>query len=84
MYRVLLLKIVIICLVVFDNNYVSLNSAQIIYDSPFWIFGILSSKMHMAWLKVVGGRLKNDYRYSVQLVYNTFPFPKITEAKWQK
>ena len=38
----------------------------------------------MAWVKTVGGRLKTDYRYSAQLCYNTFPFPKITEAKKQE
>ena len=37
--------------------------------------------MHIIWLKTVGGKLKTDYRYSPTLVYNTFPFPKITEAK---
>jgi hypothetical protein len=38
-------------------------------------FGILSSLMHMVWVRNVGGRLKNDYRYSAELVYNTFPWP---------
>ena len=55
-----------------------------IYDAPMWLFGILTSLMHMAWVKTVGGRLKTDYRYSAQLCYNTFPFPKITEAKKQE
>lgn len=52
-----------------------------IYDAQMWIFGILTSKMHMAWVKTVGGRLKSDYRYSAQLCYNTFPFPEISEEK---
>ena len=52
-----------------------------IYDAPMWLFGILTSLMHMAWVKTVGGRLKTDYRYSAQLCYNTFPFPKISDAK---
>ncbi|MDD4645671.1 MAG: N-6 DNA methylase, partial [Bacteroidales bacterium] len=52
-----------------------------IYDAQLWLFGILTSKMHMAWVKAVGGRLKTDYRYSATLCYNTFPFPKIAEAK---
>lgn len=47
----------------------------------FWLFGILTSKMHIAWVKAVGGRLETRYRYSATLCYNTFPFPKITEAK---
>ena len=55
-----------------------------IYDAPMWLFGILTSLMHMAWVKTVGGRLETRYRYSAQLCYNTFPFPKITEAKKQE
>lgn len=57
------------------------DSAFAIYDAPLWLFGILTSKMHMAWVKTVGGRLKTDYRYSAQLCYNTFPFPAINEAQ---
>lgn len=57
------------------------NLAFAIYDAPQWLFAILTSKMHMAWVKTVGGRLKTDYRYSAQLCYNTFPFPTISEAQ---
>lgn len=57
------------------------NSAFAIYDAPLWLFGILTSKMHMAWVKTVGGRLETRYRYSAQLCYNTFPFPAINEAQ---
>ena len=39
-------------------------------------FGVLSSMLHMAWLRYVGGRLKSDYRYSGQIVYNNFPWPE--------
>ena len=60
------------------------NSAFAIYDAPMWLFGILTSLMHMAWVKTEGGRLETRYRYSAQLCYNTFPFPKITEAKKQE
>ena len=38
-------------------------------------FALLTSTVHMAWLRHIGGRLKNDYRYSIGLVYNTFPMP---------
>lgn len=55
------------------------NSAQIIYDTDTWIFGVISSKMHMAWVKTVAGRLKTDYRYSSTLCYNTFPFPNTSQ-----
>lgn len=57
------------------------DSAFAVYDAPIWLFGILTSKMHMAWVKTVGGRLKTDYRYSAQLCYNTFHFPSISEEK---
>lgn len=67
-----------------EKGVVVSDSAFAIYDAPMWLFGILTSLMHMAWVKTVGGRLKTDYRYSAQLCYNTFPFPKITEAKKQE
>lgn len=37
--------------------------------------------MHMVWMRAVAGRLKTDYRYSATLVYNTFPFPKISDQQ---
>jgi type II restriction/modification system DNA methylase subunit YeeA len=49
-----------------------------IYDAPIWLLGILESRMHMTWLRAVGGRLKTDYRYSAGMVYNTFPVPKLS------
>lgn len=65
-----------------------LNKGNIAHDSclvvgteDIWLFSILTSKMHMAWVKTVGGRLKTDYRYSAQLCYNTFPFPSISEIQ---
>ncbi len=64
-----------------DKNTVITDSAFAIYDAQLWLFGILTSKMHMVWVKAVGGRLKTDFRYSATLCYNTFPFPKITEDK---
>ncbi len=57
------------------------NSAFVIYDAPIWLFGILTSRIHMDWVRAVGGRLKTDYRYSAGLCYNTFPFPKISDTK---
>ncbi len=44
-----------------------------------WHFTLLTSRMHMAWLRAVGGRLKSDYRYSGGMVYNTFPIPELTD-----
>jgi len=48
-----------------------------IYDAQPWLFGVIHSKMHIDWIRAVGGKLKTDYRYSAKLCYNTFPFPDI-------
>lgn len=53
------------------------NSAQVIYDPEPFMFSIINSRMHMTWVRAVGGKLKTDYRYSAKLCYNTFPFPDI-------
>lgn len=44
-------------------------------------FGILTSNVHMAWMRAVCGRLKSDYRYSKEIVYNTFPWPDVTDKQ---
>ncbi|MBR1462064.1 MAG: class I SAM-dependent DNA methyltransferase [Prevotella sp.] len=67
-----------------DEETVVSDSAFALYDAPYWLFGILTSAMHMAWVRAIGGRLKTDYRYSAGLCYNPFPFPKLTEAKKQE
>ncbi len=54
---------------------------QVIYDPPTHIFAIISSRIHMTWVRTVAGRLKTDYRYSSALCYNTFPFPGITDSQ---
>lgn len=64
-----------------DKGTVITNSAFAIYDASLWLFGILTSEMHMVWVRTVGGRLKTDYRYSAGLCYNTFPFPSISDTK---
>ena len=58
---------------------VILNSALIVYTNEIWVFGLIQSRMHMAWLRAVGGRLKTDYRYSAVLVYNTYPVPNLSD-----
>ncbi|SFV41059.1 class I SAM-dependent DNA methyltransferase [Ligilactobacillus acidipiscis] len=57
------------------------DSATAIYNAPLWLFGLLESRMHMTWLRAVGGRLKTDYRYSAGLVYNTFPVPELSSRR---
>ncbi|CKB02257.1 class I SAM-dependent DNA methyltransferase [Streptococcus pseudopneumoniae] len=52
-----------------------------INNAPIWLLGILESKMHMVWLRSIGGKLKTDYRYSAGLVYNTFPLPELSDSR---
>lgn len=61
-----------------DTDIVIPDSAQAIYNPEPWIFGVISSRIHMVWVRAVGGRLKTDYRYSSQLCYNTFPISSLT------
>lgn len=51
------------------------DSVFMVPDADLFTFGIISSAAHMAWLHAIGGRIKSDYRYSSDLVYNTFPWP---------
>ena len=51
------------------------DAAFVLQDGTLTDFAVLTSAMHMAWLRHIGGRLKSDYRYSIGLVYNTFPMP---------
>ena len=54
------------------------NAVHIIPDATLYHFGVLESNVHMAWMRAVCGRLKSDYRYSKDIVYNNFPWPKPT------
>jgi hypothetical protein len=54
------------------------NLVRVIENASPWLFGLLTSRMHMAWLKSIGGRLESRYRYSIGLVYNPFPWPSLT------
>ena len=54
------------------------NQVNLIPNATLYHFGILTSNVHMAWMRVVCGRLKSDYRYSKDIVYNNFPWPTIT------
>lgn len=57
------------------------DSVLIIPGGGLALFAVIMSAMHMAWVRVVGGRLKSDYRYSASIVYNNFPFPDLEEAR---
>ncbi|MEO6966248.1 MAG: DNA methyltransferase, partial [Acidobacteriaceae bacterium] len=57
------------------------NLVRIILDADLWHFGILTSRMHMAWLRHIGGRLESRYRYSIGIVYNNFPWPNASDSQ---
>jgi len=59
----------------------SSNLLKVMPDATLYHFGILMSCVHMAWTRVVCGRLKSDYRYSINIVYNNFPWPDATEEQ---
>ncbi|MBQ6509186.1 MAG: class I SAM-dependent DNA methyltransferase [Flexilinea sp.] len=60
------------------------DAAMCIPDASIYEFGILTSNVHMAWMRVVCGRIKSDYRYSKDIVYNNFPWPEPTEEQKAK
>jgi hypothetical protein len=60
----------------FDDRFIANNSCHMIPDGELYHFGILTSEIHMTWVKYVCGRLKSDYRYSKDIVYNNFPWPE--------
>ena len=62
-----------------DSSSIVADSAQAIYDPPLWVFSIIVSKLHMAWVRTVSGKLKSDIRYASALCYNTFPLPALTD-----
>lgn len=57
------------------------NANFVIYGADIYLLGILLSRMHMAWVKAVAGRIKNDYRYTAGLCYNTFPVPELSTRR---
>lgn len=64
-----------------NHNTIPTNAATIIAGGDLYYFGILISNVHMAWMRAVGGRLKSDYRYSKNIVYNNFPWPTSTPSQ---
>jgi type I restriction-modification system DNA methylase subunit len=60
----------------FDDNFIPSDSIRVVENGTIFHFGILTSTMHMAWVKTVCGRLKSDFRYSKDIVYNNFPWPE--------
>jgi hypothetical protein len=67
-----------------DPPAVPTDAVIVMMDAKLWDFAMLTSRAHMAWLGHMGGKLKSDYRYSIGLVYNTFPWPEATPAQRAK
>ena len=64
-----------------DENVIPTDSATIIQNAKLYDFGVLTSNVRMAWMRAVCGRLKSDYRYSKDVVYNNFPWPTPTDEQ---
>lgn len=64
-----------------DKDTIASNLVFTVTDASLYHFGILTSNVHMAWMRVVCGRLKSDYRYSKDIVYNNFPWPTPTDEQ---
>ena len=62
-------------------NVLSSNATLLVTDASLYHFGILNSNVHMAWVRAVCGRIKSDYRYSKDVVYNNFPWPVLTATQ---
>jgi len=62
-----------------EGEIISSNAVQIVPNATVYHFGILTSSIHMAWMRTVAGRLEMRYRYSKEIVYNTFPWPSPTD-----
>lgn len=67
-----------------DGNTIVTDAVQIVPNASLFEFGILTSNVHMAWMRAVAGRLKSDYRYSKDIVYNNFPWVTPTEVQRSK
>ncbi|MHC1737465.1 MAG: class I SAM-dependent DNA methyltransferase [Ignavibacteriaceae bacterium] len=68
----------------FSKDYIVTNSCSVIANASLFHFGVLSSLMHMAWVKTVCGRLESRFRYSNTIVYNNFPWPNKPSDKHEK
>jgi len=67
-----------------DSDTIPTNAVIIIPGAELYHFGVLTSNVHMSWMRAVCGRLKSDYRYSKDIVYNNFPWPSPTQEQRKK
>ncbi|MBE0508763.1 MAG: class I SAM-dependent DNA methyltransferase [Marinospirillum sp.] len=68
----------------FLEGVIASSAVLILPEANKYEFGVLTSQMHMDWMRTVAGRLKSDYRYSATLVYNNFPWPNATDKQKQQ
>ncbi len=61
---------------ILEPSTITSGSALIIPNASLFMFGIMTSLMHMSWMKFICGRMKSDYQYSASIVYNNFPWPE--------
>ena len=64
-----------------SSEVIANTNAQMVPNISMFEFGVLTSNIHMAWMRTVAGRMKSDYAYSAKIVYNNFPWPEVTDAQ---
>lgn len=67
-----------------DKNVICSNANILVPNANLYSFGVLMSNVHNSWMRIVSGRIKSDYRYSVKIVYNNFPWPNPTKEQKDK
>ena len=67
-----------------DDSVLCSNKVRLMPNATLYHFGILTSNVHMAWMRAVCGRLKSDYDYSIKIVYNNFTWPTPRDAQRAK
>ena len=64
-----------------DDSVLCSNKVRLMPEASLFHFGVLESNVHMSWMRMVCGRLKSDYDYSINIVYNNFPWPTLTDEQ---
>ena len=67
-----------------DSSVIVTNAVLFIPEGDLYLFGLLNSEVHMAWMRMICGRLEMRFRYSKEVVYNNFPWPQPTELQKEK
>lgn len=67
-----------------DDTVLCSNKVRLMPNATLFHFGVMTSNVHMAWMRAVCGRLKSDYDYSIKIVYNNFPWPTPTQEQRAK